>query len=125
MRQTIIFSLIIILTTSCDKTSYITFEVENRLSFPIKSVSDSRFSAEKPVVIIQPESTEIIAVSDIIGKPRDYVRDTLFAFYSLQIYAADTLLIKKYLLTKKEWEYKQTGDRDMVYLLIIDKDDLK
>jgi hypothetical protein len=127
MNKIAIFMLIILLLTSCDKVSLIVFKVENRLPFTIKVVSDSRRPLKDSIFFIPPGLTEIIGVGELRGKAEDYLspNQLFLEFNSLKIYNADTILVKKDLLPRKEWQYTQSGDWDISYLLIIDQDDLK
>jgi hypothetical protein len=125
-----LFLLLFLLGTmaSCrDLAVGFTYTIENKLPYTIEVRSQDRLSTDSSV-FINSHTVKEITYNNWRGPNKDRYPDTsssLTVFYSLQIYRADTLLVKKDLRARKEWIFSQTGDKDATYLLIIDQDDLK
>jgi hypothetical protein len=108
-----------------------TYTIENKLPYTIevRYIDNYRaISLPDSSVFISPNTVKDITNNSWRGSNKDRYPDTfssLTVFYSLKIYRADTLLVKKDLRVRKEWIFSQTNDEKSAYLLIIDQDDLK
>jgi hypothetical protein len=133
MKSSHLFLLVCLLGTmaSChDKAIGFTYTIENKLPYAIEVRYKDYRSVNSPdsSVFINSNTMKNLAYDSWRGPNKDMYPDTLSLlsfFYSLQIYRADTLLIKRNMTARKEWIFSQIGDEEAAYLLIIDQDDLK
>jgi hypothetical protein len=121
--HSLFFVFILLMMTSCHKVGDYTYNIENRLPYPV----EVRFETRSLIDTAQVNSNTVKTIFDEGSKAlnQDIYYDSLYVFYFLNIYRADTLLIKRSMTARKEWIFSQTGDKDATYLLIIDQDDLK
>jgi hypothetical protein len=124
--RSLFFISISLMMVSCyEKYGEYTCNVENRLPYSIEVRSKSGYSTDTSSIIIKSDSLKTILIYGSKAANKDVYTTILSVFYSLNIYRADTLLIKRDMTARKEWTFSQTGNKDATYLLIIDQDDLK
>jgi hypothetical protein len=123
-----LFLILFLLSTMASCIYYraigFTYTIENKLPYTIEVRYNDNGRVDSST-FINANTVRNLAYDSWRGRNEDRYSDTLYVFYSLKIYRADTLLVKKDLRARKEWIFSQTGDKDATYLLIIDQDDLK